>query len=126
MNQLLLVAAGGGLGSVLRFLAGQGIQASLGKAFPYGTLFVNVSGSFAIGVLFVVIMERAMLPPEWRAFLIVGVMGGYTTFSSFSLETVSLLARGDFLKAGLNVLLSVALCLAATGLGIAAMRQVSS
>lgn len=126
MTQLLLIAAGGGLGSVLRFLAGQGVQNAVGKDFPYGTLFVNVSGCFAIGLLFVVITERAMLPPEWRAFLIIGVMGGYTTFSSFSLETVSLLARGDWLKAGLNVLLSVVLCLVATGLGIAAMRQVSS
>lgn len=126
MNELLLVAAGGAMGAVLRFLAGQGIQNWLGKEFPYGTLFVNVSGCFAIGILFVVIMERAALSAEWRTFLIVGVLGGYTTFSSFSLETISLLARGDLLKAGMNIVLSVVLCLAATGLGIAAVRQVSA
>lgn len=114
------------MGAVLRFLAGQGIQNWLGKEFPYGTLFVNVSGCFAIGILFVVIMERAALSAEWRTFLIVGVLGGYTTFSSFSLETISLLARGDLLKAGMNIVLSVVLCLAATGLGIAAVRQVSA
>ena len=87
---VLLVAVGGGLGAAARYLAGLWIVARLGADFPWGTFFVNVTGSFLIGII-LVLVERGELPPGARLFLAVGVLGGYTTFSSFSYETLQLL-----------------------------------
>ena len=87
---VLLVAVGGGLGAAARYLAGLWIVARLGADFPWGTLFVNVTGSFLIGII-LVLVEGGELPPGTRLFLAVGVLGGYTTFSSFSYETLQLL-----------------------------------
>lgn len=119
---LLAIALGGALGSVLRYLMSMGVQNAVGRAFPLGTLTVNVLGSFAIGVLYVVLLEKAAAAP-WRLFWIVGVLGGFTTFSSFSLETFGLLSEGAYGKALLNVGLSVGLCLLATWAGIVAARS---
>ncbi len=91
---VLLVAAGGAIGAAARYLAGLWIAARLGAEFPWGTFFVNVTGSFLIGII-LVLVEGGTLPPGARLFLAVGILGGYTTFSSFSYETLQLLAGGD-------------------------------
>jgi CrcB protein len=124
VNQLLLVGVGGALGSMLRFAASTAVHSLLGRAFPWGTLFVNVSGSFIMGALYVLLVERAALGPEWRALLMVGVMGGYTTFSSFSIETLNLIEGGDLTKAFANMAASLVACLIAVWFGMMLGRQV--
>ena len=123
MNHILAIAIGGALGSVLRFLASSWAYNRLGSDFPYGTLLVNVLGSLLVGVLYTLLVERSALDPIWRAGLVVGVLGGFTTFSAFSMETVNLIAGGEFPKALANILLSVCLCLTATWLGVVSARQ---
>lgn len=93
MVNVLLVAAGGAIGAAARYLAGLWIVARLGAGFPWGTFFVNITGSFLIGII-LVLVEGGTLPAGARLFLAVGVLGGYTTFSSFSYETLQLLAGG--------------------------------
>jgi CrcB protein len=115
------VALGGALGSVARY-ASSGIAVRwLGMEFPYATLFVNVTGSFTIGLLAALVASdgRPLLGADGRAFLLVGVLGGFTTFSSFSLETLNLARSGALGPAALNVAGSVVLCLAAVSLGFA-------
>ena len=85
MTQTLAIAAGGAIGALLRFWASNGVYALLGRGFPYGTLVVNVLGSLAMGYLYIVMIERAALAPEWRAFALVGLLGAFTTFSTFSI-----------------------------------------
>ncbi|MDO8826540.1 fluoride efflux transporter CrcB [Methylophaga sp.] len=123
MLQIFAIAVGGAAGALLRFFMSNGVYKMLGRDFPYGTLAVNVLGSLLIGVLFILLIEKLAVAAEWRAGLMVGLLGAFTTFSTFSLETFSLLEDGAFLKAGLNVFLSVVLCLAATWLGISLGRQ---
>ena len=118
MVRVLAIAGGGALGAVLRYWVSSGTHALLGRGFPYGTLVVNVLGSFAIGFLFVLFLERMTLSGEWRAGILVGVLGAFTTFSTFSIETLNLLEEGAHLKASLNVALSVALCLAGAWFGL--------
>ena len=113
------VALGGALGSVSRFWLSSLIAVRYGSAFPAGTLAINVTGSFIIGV-FAAFSDpdgRVMASPGFRQFFMIGLCGGYTTFSSFSLETLRLARAGEFLYAGGNVLLSVTLCLIAVWLG---------
>jgi fluoride exporter len=115
----LWVALGGALGSAARY-ACSGIAARwLGLGFPYGTMFVNVSGSFMIGVLGTLALGggRALASTDARAFLIVGLLGGFTTFSSFSLETLNLAHAGSLGAAAANIALSLVLCLIAVWLG---------
>ncbi|THF72971.1 MAG: fluoride efflux transporter CrcB [Methylophaga nitratireducenticrescens] len=123
MLQIFAIAVGGAAGALLRFFMSNGVYKMLGRDFPYGTLAVNVLGSLLIGVLFILLIEKLAVAAEWRAGLMVGLLGAFTTFSTFSLETFSLLEDGAFLKAGLNVFLSVVLCLAATWVGISLGRQ---
>ncbi|MFA5982422.1 MAG: fluoride efflux transporter CrcB [Methylococcaceae bacterium] len=119
MNQLIAIALGGACGSVLRFLVSTGIYQWLGRGFPYGTLVVNVMGSYLIGLLAeALILQRITFTLEYRAAILVGVLGGFTTFSSFSLETLYLLEQGHFNKAALNVALSVISCLLSVWLGL--------
>ena len=118
---LFWIALGGAAGSVLRYLVGGAAQSVSGAAFPIGTLFVNVTGCFLIGVLAQHYMNT-QTHPQMRALLITGLCGGYTTFSAFSLETVGLLQGGEYPKAAAYVLLSLALSVMATFAGIAAMR----
>ncbi len=115
------VALGGALGSVARYAVSLGAARWLGADFPWGPLLVTVVGSFAIGLLAALVAAdgRPLLGADARAFVLVGVLGGFTTFSSFSLETLQL-ARADALGvATLNVLLSVVLCLGGAWLGFA-------
>lgn len=123
MKQILAIAVGGSLGALLRYGVANGVHAVLGRGFPYGTLVVNVSGCLAMGVLYVLLVERLALSPEWRAALLIGVLGAFTTFSSFSMETFALFEEGEWMKALMNVMLSVSLCLAAVWLGVLAGRR---
>ncbi|MBI3875235.1 MAG: fluoride efflux transporter CrcB [Verrucomicrobia bacterium] len=115
----LCIALGSALGGVLRFWLSGVVAARFGEVFPLGTLVVNVSGSFLIGFIFTFTGSegRVLFSPTARNFLMAGICGGYTTFSSFSLQTLNLARDGEFLYAGLNALLSVALCLIAVWLG---------
>lgn len=119
MRTYWLVALGGALGSVARFWCASIITRELNRGFPVGTLFVNVTGSFVIGLLSSIAGpdQRWALSDSSRAFLMIGVLGGYTTFSSFSLQTLDLARNGRWGLAGLNVLCSVSSCLAAVTLG---------
>ena len=121
---MLVVAAGGACGALLRMWVAQGVHGLLGRGFPFGTLVVNVAGSLAMGVVYVVLFERHDVPPEWRAALVVGFLGAFTTFSTFSMDTLLLLQQGEHARAGANVVLSVVLCLAACWLGMAVARQI--
>ena len=123
MNHILAIAVGGALGSVLRFLASTWTYGRFGSDFPYGTLAVNVLGSLLMGLLYTLLVERSALDPIWRAGLVVGVLGGFTTFSAFSMETVNLIAGGELPKALVNILASVCLCLTATWIGVVSGRQ---
>jgi len=113
---------GGGLGAVLRYELGGLVQRSTGGFFPWGTLVVNASGCLAIGLLATLLEERSSLGPTWRLFLLVGVLGGYTTFSTFGLETWRLIESGDWLRAAGNAGGSVAIGLVAVATGVAVGR----
>jgi CrcB protein len=123
MTQALAIAAGGAIGALLRYWASTGVHAWLGRGFPYGTLFVNVLGSLLMGFLFVWLIDRMATGPALRAFLLIGVLGAFTTFSTFSMETLNLMESGQFGKALLNVVVSVLICVAAAGAGVLAARQ---
>ncbi len=123
MQQLLFIAGGGALGAVLRFVMSSNIYRVFGRDFPYGTLTVNVLGSFFIGLFFILIVERGVLSAEWRSIIMFGFLGAFTTFSTFSMETLSLLEAGELSRAALNIFLSVGLCLGATWLGLIIGRQ---
>ena len=118
MERVLLVAAGGALGSALRYLVATTAVVWLGPTFPWGTLAVNLGGSFLIGLVQAVAAERLVLSEEARLFLTTGVMGGFTTYSAFSYETVGLMERGAWGPAWLNVALTTAACLTVCYLGM--------
>ncbi|EIC28088.1 MULTISPECIES: fluoride efflux transporter CrcB [Methylomicrobium] len=123
MNQIIAIALGGSVGAVTRFLVANGIYTWLGRSFPHGTLFINVSGSFLMGFLTALMLQRFAVAVEYRAAVLVGFLGAYTTFSTFALETLNLFEEGSLLKAGLNIFLSVVLCLAAVWIGMIVGRQ---
>lgn len=122
MLQILAIAGGGAIGAVARFLVSTGVYRLMGRDFPWGTLAVNLFGSFAMGLLFVLLLERSLIAPEVRAAILVGFLGSFTTFSTFSLETLTLVEQGEALRALLNVAASVLLCVAACWAGIIAAR----
>ena len=117
MLRYLLVLLGGGFGSLARYAAGAAIMNRFGARFPLGTLLINVSGSFFIGFLMVLLTERLAPHPYWRLVLVVGFLGGYTTFSSFEYETYSLMREGGAWLALANVAGSVVFGFAAVWLG---------
>jgi CrcB protein len=119
------IAAGGAIGTVLRYRIGLWFAGTVGEAMPWGTIAINVTGSFVIG-LFAALFEGGRLhaSPEWRSFVLVGLCGGYTTFSSFSLQTLTLVQTGHPGRALANVLVSVTLCLVAVWLGFVAAGSV--
>ncbi len=126
MKLILAIAAGGALGAVGRHLVASRVMHLLGPGFPFGTLTVNILGSFAMGLLLGAMMQFWSPSPELRAFLTVGFLGAFTTFSTFSMETILLLERSDYLSAGLYVLFSVAFSLAGFFAGLWLLRAVAS
>lgn len=120
---LAAVAAGGAAGSVLRYLLGIGAHSLLGRGFPWGTLLVNVIGALTVGLLYALLVERGAVAPFWRTLFVTGLLGGFTTFSAFSLETLLLHEQGETLLALLNVLLNVTLCLLFTWLSLSLARS---
>ena len=119
MVNYLWVMLGGALGTGARFWASGFVAERFGEFFPLGTLVVNVTGSFIIGFFATATdpQGRIFVAPAFRQFFMIGVLGGYTTFSSFSLQTLELAHGGDWLRAGLNTVLSVACCLLAVWAG---------
>lgn len=126
MRVIWYVALGGAVGSVIRYLMTFAIQGRTGLDFPAGTLLVNLSGSFLLGFLIHYALATPAISPEVRALLTTGLCGGYTTFSTFSYETVALMQDGDWRRAGLYVGLSVVGSLLGVMLGIAGAQQVLS
>ena len=124
MSQFIAIALGGSLGALARFFVANGIYAWLGRNFPFGTLFVNVSGSFLMGFLTALLMQRFTMVVEYRAALLVGFLGAYTTFSTFALESFYLFEEGNLLKAALNIFLSVVLCMVAVWIGMVVGRKI--
>jgi CrcB protein len=124
VSQLVYIAAGGATGALMRYWMSSGIYAILGRGFPYGTLTVNVVGSLLMGFCYVFMIERMDVSAEWRAALMIGLLGAFTTFSTFSIETLNLLESGEQLKAALNILLSVTLCIIGCWLGMIVGRNV--
>lgn len=119
MSEILLVFIGAGSGGVLRFLLGNLIYYYTGRLFPYGTLVINLTGSFIIGVMYIIITQKFNnLSPALSPLILVGILGGYTTFSSFSLETLKLFQEGKLTNAFINIIVSVTAGLICTYLGI--------
>ncbi len=119
MLSYLWVSVGGAIGSAARFWISGVVAQRYGQTFPYGTLAVNLTGSFLIG-LFAALTNpdgRFLASPSSREFFMIGICGGYTTFSSFSLQTLALAQDGEWLRAGANTVASFTLCLVAVWLG---------
>jgi len=119
----IAIALGGAVGAVARYGMANGVYAVLGRGFPYGTFAVNLMGSLLMGFLFVFLLERINAGPEMRAAIIVGFLGSFTTFSTFSMETLTLMNQGAYTKAALNIVLSVVFCILFTALGVAMARR---
>jgi CrcB protein len=119
LKSYLAVMFGGAIGTGLRMWLSAWLAAKYGETFPVGTLVVNVTGCFVIGFFASITGPDGMFltAPIWRQIVMIGVLGGYTTFSSFSLQTLNLAATGEWGRAGLNIFLSVVLCLLAVWLG---------
>jgi len=113
----ILVLAGGAVGCLTRFVVGTAIVARLGGRFPYGTVFINITGSFLIGFAMTFLTERSHLSPNWRFLIVVGFLGGYTTFSSFQWETLNLMKDGSRWLGFLNGFGSLVVGYAAVWLG---------
>ena len=124
MNILILIFVGGGIGSIARYALMQAISRYItpGSAFPWHTLGVNVLGAFLIGLLIEILALRIAMPAPPRFLLVTGFLGGFTTFSAFSMETALMLERGDYLNSSLYILASVAFTVAAVFMGIASVR----
>lgn len=115
---VLLVFVGGGIGAASRYWLGGMVLRATGTGFPYSTLAVNVLGCLAIGFLMTVFEERFIVNPSLRTFLTIGILGGFTTFSSFSFETLALLREGSYVLGLINVAATVLICLLATWIGM--------
>ena len=122
MLNVILVAVGGAIGSVARYLTGQFALRQFGPNFPWGTLAVNIVGSLAIGIFAELIARRFSAPQEWRLFIITGFLGGFTTFSAFSLDVAALADRGDLFLALAYIAASLLVSLFAVFAGLALMR----
>ncbi len=124
MLGIVLVAIGGGIGATARYLVSSWAAARFGAEFPYGTLIVNIVGCFIIGAFMTLATERLIVSPYWRLFVTVGFVGGLTTFSSFSYETLHLLQDADVMRAFYNVGLNVLVGFFATWLGMSAAKLI--
>lgn len=118
MLEIILVAVGGAIGATTRYLTSNWAAVRFGTNFPMGTLLVNVVGCFIIGLFMVLTTERLSVSPYWRLLIVVGFLGGLTTFSSFSYETLSLLQKADIMQACYNVGLNVLVGFLATWMGM--------
>ncbi len=125
ISQLFAILLGGALGALMRFIVATSITQKVGANFPYGTLTVNIIGSFFMGFLSMWLVEKAGLDPVWRMAIFVGFLGAFTTFSTFSLETLNLFEQGLPLRALLNMILSVTLSVLAVWLGVLLSRSIS-
>lgn len=123
MLQYLIVLAGSGLGGLLRFVAGNWVLVRLNWRYPAGTFLINVTGSFLIGLIMALLTERWEVHPYWRLFLVVGFLGGFTTFSTFEFETLTAMRNGHGAVAALYVLSSVGFGYLAVWLGAAFGRR---
>ena len=122
--KLIYLGLFGGMGCVARYMVSGWMYQLTGRALPYGTLAVNVIGSLILGLIMEGSLRSTLLSPEIRLGLTVGFMGGFTTFSTFSYETVRLLEEGSLFAAGANIMLNVILCISAAVLGIFLARQI--
>lgn len=122
MERILLVALGGAMGSVMRYVTSTLAALWFGVEFPYGTLIVNLSGAFVIGLVQEVGKDALLIPDSVRIFLTTGMMGGLTTYSTFSYETVRLMEAGAWHQAWINIIITTAICLCLCFLGIASGR----
>jgi CrcB protein len=118
MTKYLMVAIGGALGSALRFWVGEYVGQRTGGRFPYGTFVINCTGSFLIGLVVTLLVETHLWGPKWRYLIAIGFIGGYTTFSTFELETFRRFQEGEALVASLNVILSVVVGFISVWLGV--------
>lgn len=118
MQNMMLVFIGGGIGAAVRYWLSGLVYDKFGSGFPYGTMVVNVLGCLLIGLLMTGMQERFFVQPSLRIFITIGILGGFTTFSSFSYETVLLLRDGELFTATINVIGAVFTCLVATWIGM--------
>ena len=123
MIRYVLVLIGGGAGALARYVAASAIMTRFGGKFPLGTLTINVTGSFLIGFLMTMLTERFSLDPRWRLLLVVGFLGGYTTFSSFEWETFTSVRDGALSTGMLNIASSVVIGYIAVWLGVSLARR---
>jgi fluoride exporter len=123
LKTVTLVGIGGAIGSILRYLASTGIQNKFLSSFPYGTMCVNISGCFLIGIIYA-LATRGNVSPEWRFFLATGICGGYTTFSTFSIESIELLRDGEIFYATTYIASSLVLGLLATFIPILIIEKI--
>jgi len=124
MFHIMAIAIGGALGAVSRYLVIGLVTDWLGKGFPYGTLLVNVIGSFLIGILYVVIVQKMHVSPELKSIMVVGFLGAFTTFSTFSLEAFNFINEGLVLNAITYILSSVILCIISVWAGVSAAKLI--
>jgi len=122
--QIFLIGLMGGLGCIARYLVSGWTYTLVGRTLPYGTLAVNVGGSFLLGFLMTFGLRSTLLPAGLRVGLTVGFMGGFTTFSTFSFETLKLVEEGSLMQAGANIALNILLCLVAAAAGVMLARQI--
>ena len=116
--QIFAIMIGGAIGAAMRFMVSNGVYSLLGREFPYGTLAVNIIGSFFMGLLTVMILERGDFDPLIKLAILVGFLGSFTTFSTFSMDTLALINDGALLRAFINMLANVVICVSAVWLGM--------
>ena len=126
MGMLIAVATGGALGSLARYGLTIACEELLGRSFPYGIFIANIVGSLAIGICFVLLVERALVSEVWRSLAMVGFLGGFTTFSTFSLQSIGLIQEGRVVAAFVYIVGSVLISIIAAWFGIQIARLLSS
>ena len=124
MQTILWISIGAIVGANLRYFVGQSVAKLLSSTLPYGTLLINITGSFVVGFFLVWTGERVLADPRWRLLIAIGFCGGYTTFSSFTYETFALFEQGRFAASALNVMVTNVLCLLAVVAGAAIARGI--
>jgi len=122
-SMLIWVAIGGALGASLRYLVSEFALHTFGKGFPYGTLIVNVSGSFIMGLVFAALQSGQLVSDPWKPLIGVGFLGALTTFSTFSMDSLLLMQQGLWLKAGFNIVINVTLCILMAFVGTQVLKS---